>query len=51
MHFDVISSHIMKIYVDPMAAFKNHASDYGIILIAPFIHSSSWQTFHVFVSI
>lgn len=27
VHFDVVSSHIMKIYIDPMAAFKNHASD------------------------
>ena len=37
VHFDVVSSHIMKIYIDPMAAFKNHASDSGIILIVPFI--------------
>lgn len=27
----------MKIYIDTMAAFKNHASDSGMILIALFI--------------
>lgn len=37
MHFDVASSHTVKIYVDSMVAFKNRISGSGIVLIAPFV--------------